>query len=63
MVFKELKEYAQTHAKSEAYLYNNRLWVGKLISGEEYNDNITHISSQSAIAKIEAENEEILKNW
>ena len=59
----EVEEFANTHTKEEAYLYNNRLWVGKLISGEEYSDNITFISRQSTIAKIEAENEAILKSW
>jgi len=63
MVSKELKEYAESHTKEASYLYNNLLWNSKLISGDEYGDNITHISSKFGIMSIEAENEAILKSW
>lgn len=55
MVSKELKEYAESHSKFESYKYNNELLNSRLISDDAYSDNVTHISSKFAIAKIEAE--------
>jgi len=39
VVSSDFRSYVSSHSFSESFLYNNRLFFSKLISGDEYNAN------------------------
>jgi hypothetical protein len=39
VVSSDFRSYVASHLISESFLYNNRLFCSKLISGDEYNAN------------------------
>jgi len=57
-------DYAKTHSQKQSYVYNTNLFVGKLISREEYESNHAHIAKLSSNPEwCDKDNQRILRSW